>query len=166
MSNSVRPQRQQPIRLLAQGILQAKNTGVGCHFLLQSMKMKSENEVTQSCTTLSNPLGCSPPGSSVHGIFQTRVLEWGAIAFSGTKAQGPSKVCRCLNKSVGFHFCLWSRLHHGASPPLPHWGPALCAASTGNRKVCEKHLAILNRMSMNHCHSVSWDRRPNFRLLQ
>ena len=59
-----------------------KNTGVGCHFLLQCMKVKSENEIAQSCPTLSNPMDCSLPGSSVHGIFQARVLEWGAIAFS------------------------------------------------------------------------------------
>ena len=59
-----------------------KNTGVGCHFLLQYMKVKSESEVSQSCPTLSDPMDCSPPGSSAHGIFQARVLEWGAIAFS------------------------------------------------------------------------------------
>ena len=59
-----------------------KNTGVGCHFLLRCMKVKSESEVAQSCLTLSDPVDCSPPGSSVHGIFQARVLEWGAIAFS------------------------------------------------------------------------------------
>ena len=55
---------------------------MGCHFLLQCMKVKSESEVTQSCPTLCDPVDCSPPGSSVHGIFQARVLEWGAIAFS------------------------------------------------------------------------------------
>ena len=59
-----------------------KNTGVGCHFLLQCMEVKSESEVTQSCPTLSDRMDCSPPGSSIHGIFQARVLEWGAIAFS------------------------------------------------------------------------------------
>ena len=59
-----------------------KNTGVGCHFLLQCMKVKSEREVAQSCVTLRDPMDCSPPGSSIHGIFQARVLEWGAIAFS------------------------------------------------------------------------------------
>ena len=58
-----------------------KNTGVGCHFLLQCMKGKRESEVAQSCPTLSDPMDCSPPGSSIHGIFQARVLEWGAIAF-------------------------------------------------------------------------------------
>ena len=59
-----------------------KDTGVGCHFLLQCRKVKSESEVAQSCLTLHDPMDCSPPGSSVHGIFQARVLEWGAIAFS------------------------------------------------------------------------------------
>ena len=61
-----------------------KNTGVGCHFLLQCIKVKSESEVAQSCLTLHNPRDCSPPGSSIHGVVQARVLEWGAIAFSGT----------------------------------------------------------------------------------
>ena len=61
-----------------------KNTGVGCHFLLQCMKVKSESEVAQPCPTLSDPMDCSLPGSSVHGIFQARVLEWCAIAFSNT----------------------------------------------------------------------------------
>ena len=61
-----------------------KNTGLGCHFLLQCMKVKSESEVAQSCPTLCDLTDCSPPGSSIHGIFQARVLEWGAIAFSVT----------------------------------------------------------------------------------
>ena len=62
------------------GTVSGKNTGVGCHFLLQCMKVKSESEVTQLCPTLSDPMDCSPPGSAIHGIFQARVLEWGAIA--------------------------------------------------------------------------------------
>ena len=61
------------------GILQAR---LGCHFLLQCMKVKSESEVAQSCPTLSDPMDYSLSGSSIHGIFQARVLEWGAIAFS------------------------------------------------------------------------------------
>ena len=65
-----------------------KNTGVGCYFLLQCMKAKSESEVAQSCLTLSDPMDCSLRGSSVHGIFQARVLEWGAIAFSGSYSRG------------------------------------------------------------------------------
>ena len=83
MSNSVRPHRQQPTRLPCPWDSPGKSTGVGCHFLLQCMKVKSESEVAQSCPTLSNPMDCSPPGSSVYGIFQARVLEWSAIAFSG-----------------------------------------------------------------------------------
>ena len=62
-----------------------KNTGAGCHFLLQYRKVKSESEVAQSCLTLLDSMDYSLPGSSVHGIFQARVLEWGAIAFSNTK---------------------------------------------------------------------------------
>ena len=58
-----------------------KNTGVGCHFLLQCMKVKSESEVAKSCLTPSDPMDCSLPGSSIHGIFQARVLEWVAIVF-------------------------------------------------------------------------------------
>ena len=82
MSDSVRPHRWQPTRLPHTWDSPGKNTGVGCHFLLQCMKVKSESEVTQSCLTLSDPMDCSLPGSSIHGIFQARVLEWGAIAFS------------------------------------------------------------------------------------
>ena len=82
MSDSVRPQRWQPTRLLCPWDSPGKNTGVGCHFLLQCMKVKSGSEVAQSCPTLSNPMDCSLSGSSIHGIFQARVLEWGATAFS------------------------------------------------------------------------------------
>ena len=82
MSDSVRPHRQQPTRLPRPWESPGKNTGVGCHFLLQCMKVKSESEVSQSCPTLSDPMDCSLPGSSVHEISQARVLEWGAIAFS------------------------------------------------------------------------------------
>ena len=80
MFDSVRPHRQQPTRLPCPWDSPGKNTGVGCHFLLQYMKVKSQSEVAQSCPTLSD-LDCSLPGSSVHGIFQARVLEWGDIAF-------------------------------------------------------------------------------------
>ena len=82
LSDSVRPHRRQPTRLPRPWDSPDKNTGVGCHFLLQCMKVKSESEVTQSCPTLSDPMDCSLPGSCVHGIFQARVREWGAIAFS------------------------------------------------------------------------------------
>ena len=82
MSDSVRPHRPQPTRLPCHRDSPGKNTGVGCHLLLQFMKVKSQSEVAKSCPTLSDPMDCSLPGSSIHGIFQARVLEWGAIAFS------------------------------------------------------------------------------------
>ena len=88
VSDSVRPHRRQPTRLPRPWDSPGKNAGVGCHFLLQCMKVKSESEVTQSCPTLCDPMDCSPPGSSVHGIFQAGVLEWGAIAFSYTALEG------------------------------------------------------------------------------
>ena len=69
MTDSVRPHRRQPTRLPRPWDSPGKNTGVGCHFLLQCMKVKSESEVAQSCPTLSDPMDCSLPGSSVHGIF-------------------------------------------------------------------------------------------------
>ena len=82
MSDSVRPHRWQPTMLPHPWDSPGKNTGVGCHFLLQRMKVKSESEVAQLCLTLRDPMDCSLPGSSLGGgIF----LEWVAIAFSGTK---------------------------------------------------------------------------------
>ena len=82
VSDSVRPHRWKPTRLPRPWDSPGKNTGVGCHFLLQYVKVKSKREVTQLCPTLSDPMDCSLPGSSAHGTLQARVLEWGAIAFS------------------------------------------------------------------------------------
>ena len=82
VSDSVQPHKQQPTRLPRPWDSPGKNTGVGCHFLLQCMKVKSESEVAQSCRTSSDPMDGCLPGSSIHGIFQARVLEWVAIAFS------------------------------------------------------------------------------------
>ena len=81
MSDAVRPHRQLPTRLLCPWDSPGKNTGVGCHFLLQCMKVKSESEVAQSCPIFSDPMDWSLPGSSVHGIFQARGLELGAHIF-------------------------------------------------------------------------------------
>ena len=78
----MRPHRRQPTGLHRPWDSPGKNTRVGCHFLLQCMKVESESEVAQLCLTLSDPMDCSLPGSSVHGIFQARVLQWVAIAFS------------------------------------------------------------------------------------
>ena len=82
VSNSVWTHRRQPTRLCHPWDSPGKNSGVGCHFLLQRMKVKSESEVAQSCLTLRNPMDCSPPGSTIHGIFQAKVMEWSAIVFS------------------------------------------------------------------------------------
>ena len=82
MSDSVRPHRWQPTRLPCPWDSPGKNTGMGYRFLLQCMKVKSESEVAQLCPILRDPTDCSLPGSSIHGIFQARVLEWVTIAFS------------------------------------------------------------------------------------
>ena len=90
VSNSVQPHRWQPTRLPRPWDPPGKNTGVGCHFLLQCMKVKIESKVTQSCLIPSDPVDCSLPGSSVHGICQAKVLEWGAIAFSLRRLEASS----------------------------------------------------------------------------
>ena len=92
VSDSVRPHRRQPTRLPRPWDSPGENTELGCHFLLQCMKVKSESEVAQSCPTLSDPTDCSPPGSSIHGIFQARVLEWVVIAFSVTGTEDVLKL--------------------------------------------------------------------------
>ena len=87
----MQPHRWQPTRLPHPWDSPGKNSGMGCHFLLQCMKVKSESEVAQLCLTFSNPMDCSLLGSSTHGIFQARVLEWGAIAFSKYYFKNTSK---------------------------------------------------------------------------
>ena len=99
----MQPHRQQPTRLPRPWDSPGKNTGVGCHFLLQCIKVKSESEVAQSCPTLLNPVDCSLPGSSVHGIFQARVLQWGAIAVSNMLC---SRVKNLKKKKKFFKNCL------------------------------------------------------------
>ena len=109
MSDSVRPHRRQPTRLPCPWDSPGKNTGVGHHFLLQCMKVKSESAVPQLYPTLSDPMDCSLPGSSVHGIFQARVLKWGAIAFSSlyqirSVSQSCLTLCNPMNCSKpGLH---------------------------------------------------------------
>ena len=94
LSNPVQLHRQQPTRLLYFWDSPGMNTGVGCHFLLQCMRVKSESEVAQSCLTVRDPMDCSLPGCSIHGIFQARVLELGAIAFS---------IVQCTSDIIKFH---------------------------------------------------------------
>ena len=91
------PRDSSPTRLPCPWDSPGKNTGVGCHFLLQCMKVKSESKVTHSCPTLSEPMDCSPPGSSIHGIFQARALEWGAIAFSDVMEESKIKPQKTQN---------------------------------------------------------------------
>ena len=112
MSNSVQPHRWQPARLPCPWDSPGKNTGMGCHFLLQCMKVKSESEVAQLCLTPSNPMDCSLPGSSIHGIFQAKVLEWDVIAFSKWGTNGGISAPRafCSRDLVTFlvvHFKLY-----------------------------------------------------------
>ena len=108
MSNSMRPHRGQPTRPPRPWDSPGKNSGVGCHFLLQCVKVKSEREVAQLCPTLSDPMDCSLPGSSIHGIFQARVLEWVAIAFS---------VCVL----VDYYCCSIQATPRGEGKPVSQW---------------------------------------------
>ena len=129
VSDSVRPHRWQPTRLPRPWDSPGKNTGVGCRFLLQCMKVKSESEVAQLCATLSDHMDCSLPGSSVHGIFQARVLEWGAIAFSNGLKQIPyDYTVEVRNRFKGLDLIdrvpdeLWMEVHDtvqemGSRPP-------------------------------------------------
>ena len=116
-----------------------KNTGVGCHFLLQCMKVKSEREVAQSCPTLSDPMDCSLPGSSVHGIFQARVLEWGVIY---TEHQ-PNKI----------HW--WAGFASGATclPPLSqNFGPEKVLIDDWALSSCHTHTLV----SYKNCKKFSY----------
>ena len=118
MSDSVQPHRRQPTRLPRPWDSPGKNTGVCCRFLLQCIKVKSESEVAQSCPTPSDPMDCSLPGSSVHWIFQARVLEWGAIAFSELA------LCSHLNvKQLGDNSCFCSLLYTLIVVSLSDQGP-------------------------------------------
>ena len=120
------PHRWQPTRLPRPWDSPGKNVGVGCHSLLQCMKMKSESEVTQLCLTLSDPMDCSPPGSSIHGIFQPRVLEWGAIDFDLVPFKSTSDIPSCLllvhnPLAPSKVICLRCLLSFPLSAPYPAW---------------------------------------------
>ena len=143
MSDSVRPHRRQPTRLPCPRDSPGKNTGVGRHFLLQCMKVKSESEVTQSCLTPSDPMDCSPPGSSVHGIFQARVLGlfiaffkcivsknirysqmmgdaglWDTVSFTRWDTSTDGGKCHYYHYHVSRCSCMW--LIHAVQP---FWDP-------------------------------------------
>ena len=128
MSDSVRPHGRQPTRLPCPWDSPGKNTGVSCHFLLQCMKVKSESEVAQSCPTLSDPMDCSLPGSSIHGIFQARDYIWDTV-ISVDHAVDNVGVCFCetrklLKEKSGQISWVWS---HSTSS-LYNLGKSFCAS--------------------------------------
>ena len=125
MSDSVQPHRWQTIRLPRPRDSPGKNTGVGCHFLLHCMKVKNESEVALSCPTPSDPMDCSLPGSSAHGIFQAKVLEYVAIDFSA-RPPCPSQTPRVYPNS-----CPLSRsCHPTISSVVPFFSPVFLSGSS------------------------------------
>ena len=99
VSDSVWPHRWHPTRLPCPWDSPGRNTGVGCHFLLQCTKVKSESEVSQSCPTLSDPMDWSLPGSSVHGIFQTKEY-WSGVPLPNSLISSYSFLVASLEFSV------------------------------------------------------------------
>ena len=140
MSDSVRSQRRQPTRLSCPWDSPGKNTGVGCHFLLQCMKVKSESEVTQLCPTPRDPMDCSLPGSSVHGIFQARVLEWVAIAFSEIHPISVNIINKnkLITSGLGKQFLIWENRYKTLRlDPFYSERDSKCLSFTNNSKVRE-----------------------------
>ena len=145
MSDSVGPHRWPPTRFPRPWDSPGKNTGVGCHFLLQCMKVKSESEVAQSCPTLIDPMDCTLPGSSIHGILQAKVLEWGAIAFSiyhpYSDFNGTPLQYSCLENPIDRGAC-WAAVHGGrwesdTTERLPfHFSPSCIGEGNGNPLQC------------------------------
>ena len=148
MSDSVRSHRWHSTRLHGPWDSLGKNTGVGCHFLLQCMKMKSEREVSQSCPTLRDPKDCSPPGSSIHGTFQARVLEWGAITFSKNKRLAVYFL-DISSKDMGSHRVGhdWSNLAAAAKTERP--AHSRYVLESPDLRIEEKNLALKNEKFLN-----------------
>ena len=131
-----------------------KNTGVGCHFLLQCMKVKSESQIAQSCLTLRDPMDCSPPGFSAHGIFQARVLEWGAIAFSALRYSpwlkpGVSYKANHLRAGLKLVFFFSSQIHEAVSSFSAPQLPFLKSVDTSLREKCPQIPGLPS-------HLISW----------
>ena len=154
MSDSVWPHRRKPTRLPHPWDSRGKNTGVGCHFLLQCVKVKSEREVAQSCPTLHDPMDCSLPGSSVHGILQARVLESGAIAFSDVDNEDLLKVCeQRLDITFAFlkwRFAVWVWVR--VDRCYLHWWLCLCAVHSCTPKIREQNPHDVNCV----IHRITW----------
>ena len=136
MSDSVQPHRRQPTRLPHPWDSPGKNSGVGCHFLLQCRKVKSESELSQSCLTLSDPMDCSLPGSSVRGILQARVLEWGAITFTISDQISHSVVSDSLRPRESQH----------TRPPCPSPTPGVHSVWTLNSSSSVFSIALLRHI--------------------
>ena len=137
----MQPHGQQPARLFHPWDFPGKNTGVGCHCLLQCMKVKSESEVAQSRPTPSNPMDCSPPGSSVHGISQARVLESGAIAFSRGSSRNQGSSPRLL------HLVHWQVGSLSLNQRL-WWGWCIAVGETKGRKSTNQAIQQWGRSSL------------------
>ena len=183
MSDSVQPQRRQPTRLPHPWDSPGKNTGVGCHFLLQCMKVESEREVAQSCPTPSDLMDCSPPGSSVPGILQARALEWGAIAFSGRSLVGCSPWgCSESDMTERLHFqfslpcigegngnplqcpCLENPRDRGA------WWAAVCGVAQNwtrlKRLSSSSSRLVITFLPRSKCLLISWLQSPSAVILE
>ena len=140
MSDSVRPSRRQPTRLPRPRDSAGKNTGAGCPLLLRCRKVKSEREVAQSCPTLSGPMDCSPPGSSIHGIFQARGLERGDIAFSAGYYKFPQIISPQL-----LVFVRWLNLNYQTAITLHAFCVSTCFVFNANKKSNRKmHVCNFN----------------------
>ena len=160
MADSVRTHGQQPTRLPYPWDSPGKNTGVGCHFLLQCMKVKSESEVAQSCPTLSDRMDCNLPGSSVHGICQARVLEWGAIAFSTLLPESDpnSKLAPIyLTSFMPHHGLFWASLVAPTVKNLPAVQETQ-VRSLGQKDPLEENQEVLFILASLHSHSsiLAW----------
>ena len=164
MSDSVQPHRRQPTRLPRPWDSPGKNTGVGCHFLLHRMKVKSESEVAQSCPTLSDPMDCSLPGSSVHGILQARGLEWGIKILGSLIYTLYSDMIHVLSVGKGMS---WRRQWHPTAVLLPgksHGQRSLLAAVHGVMKSWTQlsdftftfHFHALEKEMATHSSVLAW----------
>ena len=162
MSNSVRPHRRQPTRLPRPWDSPGKNTGVGCHFLPQCMKVKSESEVALSCLTLGDPMDCSLSGPSIHGIFQARVLEWGAIAFSEGRwtsvviySQAPEHSLNSCGAGDWLLCSMWDFLGPGIEPTSPaSAGRFFTTVPSGKPHWCDLNLLFSDAKTSSSAYSV------------
>ena len=164
MSDSVRPHKLQPTRLHRPWDSPGKNTGVGCHFLPQCMKVKSESEVAQSCPTPSDPMDCSLPGSSAHGIFQARVLEWDTIAFSNPSNSMPRKRSDCeLLRQLTSHTASWEERPLVSQLSAQRDTPPRDSQNMGQLSIKKKKTKSPNLLPVSPAsdHSKHFENRPH-----